>query len=1095
MCKKVRDYSACKASPYYSITSIYYFNKYIMENTKLEIKCKKEKPISALRRFAVLLFLCLIIPVAAYSQTKMIHGVVLDELGEPIAGAAVTINGTQKGTITDFDGKFNIEASAENKLSISFIGFIKQEVTVGNNTNLDIRLKEDNTQLEEIVVVGYGTQKKASLTGAVSAVTSKEIAVTKNENVVNMLTGKLPGVRISQISAQPGEFDTKIDIRGMGDPLIVVDGIPRDKDYFSHMDAAEIESVSVLKDASAAIYGLRSANGVLLVTTKRGTSAQSGKFDITYSTNFGWQRFLYVPNTVNAVDYMNLTNENRWRNFDNNYMNRQPAIFSPADIEPYINGSKQSTNFLDAAFDKTTPQQQHNLTLNGSSEKINYFFNLGYMKQVGAYKSGDLNYNRWNFRSNVDAKITKGLTAQVNIGGYMDEKNQPRTDIWTIYKRAWVQQPNVPIYANDNPLYPNYNMKDNENPITVTDAKYTGLRTDKTKVFNGSLALTYEIPGVKGLSARAMYSYDFKYLDKRDYKKSFFLYDYVPAEYGQNGEITKPEQYVPYEKNAPSSIRRESFPDYKRLMQISLNYNRTFLEAHNVSALALFEESYSNWDSFYAFREIMVNSEYLFAGETDKMDGGMYDVGDITSQAFVGKLNYDFKGKYLAEFSFRYDGSSRFPKGKRWGFFPSASVGWRISEENFIKDNFSFVNNVKIRASYGKLGHDGDNTNYPPDIVGFGLDANDRGWIYNGKLMGGVNATSIPNPDLTWTTSKIFDIGIDVDLWNGLLGGSFDYYNRNRDGLPASRLEAVPGTVGANLPKENLGSDRTFGYEIVLTHRNRVADVGYYVNAQLSSTRNQHKTEIESRAGNSFENWKSKKTDRYKDIWWGKDYDGQFTNYDQIYNHPIAIGSGNKVPGDYYYQDWNGDGVINGEDDHPIANYNMPLINYGISLGADWRGIDLNLVFQGAGKVYTEYTEVLKAPLMFEGTALTQFLDRWRPVDPNADLFDPRTGWISGYYPATGGDAAEGTRAVQNASYLRLKTVELGYTIPQKFISRLGIKNLRVYFSGYNLLTFTGLKNTDPEHPGGIGGTSSDQIDVYKYPINKTFNIGASIKF
>ena len=397
-------------------------------------------------------------------------------------------------------------------------------------------------------------------------------------------------------------------------------------------------------------------------------------------------------------------------------------------------------------------------------------------------------------------------------------------------------------------------------------------------------------------------------------------------------------------------------------------------------------------------------------------------------------------------------------------------------------------------ASYGKLGDDRSAGNYPSTIVGYALEPNETGWIFGGNLVNGALPTAIPNPNLTWYTSKTADVGLDLDLWNGKLGVTFDYFNRNRSGLLATSLDLIPGTVGANLPQENLESDRTFGYEIALTHRNKINEFNYFINAQVSSTKSQFVDRVESKAGNSYDNWRNRNSNRYKDIWWGKDYAGQFGSYDQIYNHPTLVTSGT-LPGDYYYEDWNGDGLINDADNHPIATYNMPLINYGFNVGGSWRGFDVAMNFQGAAKVYVQYTEVLAGPLQFDGGALTQFLDRWRPLDGTADLFNPRTQWTSGYYPSTGSPMAEGTRAVQNASYLRLKTLELGYSFPKEWLQAIKVKNFRIYASAYNLFTWTGLKYSDPEHPGAAGGSSSGEIDVYKYPINKTYNIGASIKF
>lgn len=1038
------------------------------------------------------------LPMALVAQVIQISGKVTNAAdGSVLPGVSVTAytaNGREVGASTNDRGEYSMQISKEvTHLIFAYVGMQSLTENINNRSHIDVALLADASNLEEVVVVGYGTQKKVALTGAVSSVTNKEITVTKNENVVNMLTGKLPGVRISQQSSQPGAFESNIDIRGMGEPLIVIDGIPRDKDFLSRMDATEIESVSVLKDASAAVYGVRSANGVLLVTTKRGVSGEN-KFDISYTINNGWQQFLYVPNTVNALDYMQLKNEQVWRDFNGNYPNKQPAPFGQADMQPFLDGTRKTSNYVDAAFAKTVPQMQHNVTVNGGSDKVNYFFNLGYMDQKGAYKSGDLNYNRWNFRSNVDAKITDRLKAQIDISGYMDETNQPRTDIWAVYKQAWRQRPTVPIYVNDNPLYPNFDMIDNENPVVVTDASLTGYRKFVRRQFNGIIGLEYDVPGVEGLSAKAMYNYDFKYNDNTDYKKSYFLYSYTPPVYGENGEITTPEKYNSHLKNDPTTVRRSAYPDYHTLMQFSLNYARSFQNKHNLSALLLFVEEYNNWDSFYAQREIAVNSEYLLAGEDKNQLANMEGIGERTARGLVGKFNYDYQGKYLAEFSFRRDGSSRFPSNLRWGMFLGGSAGWRISEEHFIKDNLSFVDNLKLRGSYGKLGDDRSASDYPSIFVGYALEPSETGWIFGGDLVNGVVPTPLPNPNLTWYTSKTADVGLDVDLWNGLLSGTFDYYNRERSGLLQYRNAVVPGTVGAVFPQENLESDRTFGFEASLTHRHHVRDFSYFISAQLSSTRNQNRDLVESPAGNSYDQWRNRYADRYRDIWWGLDYAGQFTSYDQIYRHDTMTGSGT-VPGDYYYEDWNGDGVINGNDDHPIATYNMPLVNYGISLGGSWKGLDLSLNFQGAANVYVRYTEVLAAPLQFDGGALTQFLDRWRPTDPNADIFNPATQWIAGAYPSTGSPQADGTKAIQNASYIRLKTAELGYTLPKRWLQKIGIKDCRVYVSGYNLLTFTGLKYTDPEHPGSEGGSSSGEIDVYKYPLNKTYNIGASIKF
>jgi TonB-linked SusC/RagA family outer membrane protein len=530
-------------------------------------------------------------------------------------------------------------------------------------------------------------------------------------------------------------------------------------------------------------------------------------------------------------------------------------------------------------------------------------------------------------------------------------------------------------------------------------------------------------------------------------------------------------------------------------MNLRLDYRHAF-GSHNVNAMVGFEEEYSYSENFYASRHTSLDISYLFAGlDNDKQKGSGGSPSDRASQAFIGRFAYDYQGKYMAEFTFRYDGSSRFPKESRWGFFPTGLVGWRISEESFIKENLSMVNNLKLRASYGIMGDDSSAGNYPPNIVGYNLAPSSLGWLFNGAYYGGVNPTAIPNLELTWYTSKMMNLGVDVETYNGLLGGSVEYFVRNREGLLASSGTVLPGTVGADMPQKNLDSDRVFGYEITLSHRNKIGDVRYFANAQMGTTRHMFLDRTATKAGNSYDHWRNRYENRYDNIWWGTEYGGQYQSYEQIYNFPISAGS-STLPGDYYYKDWNGDGVVNGNDSHPIALTGMPWINYGFSLGAEWKGIDINANFQGSALVYVKYAEALVEPLSFGGAGtMSKFLDRWHPEDPNADYWDPRTVWIKGEYPITGSGLADGTKAIEDASYLRLKTLELGYNLPKKYLNILGVKGLRVYVSGYNVLTFTGLKHTDPEHPGSEGGASNEYVDTYKYPINQSINVGASIKF
>ena len=1032
--------------------------------------------------------LMMVLPLSSYAQQRLVQGVVLDNLGEPLIGAGVMVQGTRTGTTTDIDGKFSLQASPKDKLVVSFLGY--QDVVIeAASTNLKVVLQPDSNFIEETIVVGYGARKKATVTGAISAVNNKEIAVTKNENVVNMLSGKIPGVRITQNSSQPGEFNNNIDIRGMGTPLIIVDGIPRDQAYFSRMDSNEIDNVSVLKDASAAIYGVRAANGVILVTTKHGSSATSGKFDITFSGNYGWQKFLYLPSTADAASHMLIINEKQANGFDSNYPIRSTPKYTWDEILAYSSGEKQGTNWTKELFDDVSPQSQYNLSVNGTSDKIDYFFNVGYMEQMGSYKSHSLNYNRWNFRSTVDARITKRLRATVQLSGYADEKNQPNTTIWSVYKKAWTYRPTSQAWINGDHELPGYDseMLESENPVAATDSKFAGFRKEKRYNFNGNMSLTYDIPGVDGLNAKAFYSYDYYTTDNSEYLRTYNLYDLDSA-----GNLNS------YVRNSPGTVQRSTNPNFGTVMQLSLNYSHKFLDAHNVSAMVLYEEQYNKWDNFYAKREMFLDSEYLFAGEDENQVGSMDGLGDISRCAWIGRLSYDYNGKYIIDFAARYDASSRFPKANRWGLFPSVSAAWRLSEEPFIKNNLTWVNNFKLRASWGRLGDDGSAGTYPPTVVGYNIEKNRLGWFYDSSLMVGVSPTSIPNPNLTWYTSDTYNLGVDVDLWNQKLGATFEVFERRRHGLLATSSVVLPGIVGASMPQENIESDMTYGWEIQLTHRNKVGDVNYWASAQLSATKNRWIYHLDSQAGNSMENWyRGAVSGRNKDIWFSIEEGGRFENYDQIQNHGTTgtnYGQGT-LPGDYWYKDWNGDGIVDGADRHPVATYNMPVFNYGITLGAQWKGIDVSANFAGAAGIYNLYDEVFTEVGPFNGGAVLDiYKDRWHTVNVDDDPWNPNTEWVKGYYPATSHIFKEGTTGIKNTSYMRLKTLEIGYTLPEKLLKAAKVKDVRIYFSGYNLLTFCGMKDIDPERPGASGGVGGN-VAFYNYPVNKTYNIGATLKF
>jgi len=1039
---------------------------------------------------SILITLMMLLSLSLNAQTRLVKGVVLDKSGEPLIGAGVMIDGTGTGTVTDAAGNFQLQADPADKLVVSFLGFDDAVVSAAS-TDLRVVLNENDNFLEETVVVGYGTQKKVTLTGAVSAVNNKDMTITKNENVINMLSGKVAGVRITQNSSQPGEFDNNIDIRGMGTPLIVVDGVPRDQSYFSRMDANEIESVSVLKDASAAIYGVRAANGVILVTTKHGSSATEGKFDIDFAANVGWQQFLYVPETADAASHMLLMNEKQFNSFNSNYPIRSVAKYQYDQILKYSSHELASTNWADELFMDNAPQQQYNLSMNGSSEKIDYFFNLGYMDQMGSYKSGSLNYNRWNFRGNVDARITKRLRTSLQLSGYMDEKNQPNTSIWTVYKKAWTYRPTSQAWLDADHTLPAYDteMLESDNPVATTDSDFTGYNREKRYNFNGALSITYDIPGVEGLDVKAFYSFDYYSTNNSSYLRTYNLYSM-----NEDGTM------MSYTRNDPGSVTRRTDPSYGTVLQLSANYNHTFAGAHNLSAMFMYEESYNYWDNFYAQRTMYFDSEYLFAGEEENQVGKMDGVGDMSRRAFILHANYNYKDKYIIDFAAREDSSSKFPKASRWGFFPSVSAGWRISEEPWVKEGAGWITNLKLRASWGMMGDDASAGTYPATVVGYNLDAN-RAWFFDGSLTTGVSPTAIPNYGLTWYTATTYNAGIDWSFWKQKFTGTVEVFKRNRDGLLATSSVVLPGTVGASMPQENIESDTTFGYEIQLGHTNRVGDVVYWINGQMSATKNRWVYHLDSPAGNSMENWRrGNVSGRNKDIWFEIEEGGRFSSYEEIQYHGTTgtnYGQGT-LPGDYWYVDWNEDGIVDGNDSHPVATYNLPVFNYGLTIGLEWKGLDFSMNWQGAAGIYNQYSEVFTEVGPFNGgAALDIYKDRWHTVNPADDPWNPHTQWVEGYYPATGHSFSTGTTGILDSSYVRLKSLEIGYTLPKRWTMKINMKSLRVYFNAYNLLTFCGMENIDPERPGTNGGVNSgsNSILFYNYPVNRTLNVGIDIKF
>lgn len=1006
-------------------------------------------------------------------QARTVSGKVTDVNGNPIAGATVTSKlNPSFSTTTDDKGTFQLKvANNEDFLLFSYIGYKPNEIAVGSRDNIIISLDLAVGSLDEVVVVGYGTQRKATVTGSVAQVKGEDLVKSPVANVSNALVGRLPGLRAVQRSGQPGADGSGIDIRGFGNALVIVDGVPSS---MNNLDPNEIETFSVIKDASASVYGVRAANGVVLITTKKG---KIGKPSINYSNYFGFQRINKFPELGNAALYAELSNEsvmNAWHLAGRNSTLTLP--FSPEQLEQYRNGTLKSYDWFNEAIQKNSPQSYHNLNVRGGTEDVKYFMNLGIMDQDGFWKSGASSYKRYNVRGNIEAKITNGLTAELNLMARQGNTNNPSTSTALLMAGLYRTYPTYSFYANDNPMYPGIPNNASQNTLVLMDRSKTGYNDKTEKEFNGIFSLRYDIPKVEGLFAKAYYAYTNKIIDEKTYNRKYSLYSYDKDADAYKASFTG---------NTPSNLNVSNYNEVNTVFQLSLNYNKKFGDAHNVSGLLLFEAQEGSTKSLSAYRQFLIDGvDELFAGiaENQRNDGSSSESARL---GYVGKLNYDYKGKYLAELAFRYDGTYKVMSGSRYGFFPNASIGWKINEENFLKD-VSFIDLLKLRASYGKVGDDEDIAAFQY-LTGYTYPSGD--YVFGSTAIPGLVDRGLPNTLLTWYTSKTANIGLDFSLWKGLLGAEIDVFYRRRNGLLANRLLSLPNSFGATLPHENLNGDSHRGFEIMLTHKNKIGELNYSVSPNLSWTRAKNEYLERAESTNLVDNWRNNNTGRWKNVYWGYVADGQFQNQEEINTAPVHDDQANKtlLPGDIRYKDLNGDGIITSEDRQIIGRGTTPELFFGLNVSAQYKNFDLSLLLQGASNFNAYYSEELQNPLFNNASIYSMFADRWH----RADLFNPDSEWITGKYPSTVSSGTNNNKRVssfwlKDATYLRIKNFEVGYSINKEFLNRLKIKNLRVYISGQNVVTFDKIKYIDPEAESGRGNY---------YPQPRIWTAGLNVGF
>jgi TonB-linked SusC/RagA family outer membrane protein len=1086
-----------------------------------------------MKRFLFILMACCV-SFNLLAQNFSVTGKVVDEAGKPLPGAAIRVSGESTGVTTNPNGEFALSVpNSKSVLIVTYIGYVTKQLNVNGNKSLTIELVEDQKDLGEVVVVAYGTQKRTSVTGAVGTVSASEIRKNAVSDITNTITGRTPGVRITQLSAQPGKFDSSIDIRGfatyqndgitpqpngaVGGPLFVIDGIPRAQADFARLDPNEIESFSVLKDATAAIYGLQAANGVILVTTKKGSV---GKLKVDYNFQLGIARRGKIPQLSNAAEYTQLYDE---KQFNDNLSGRQDPftpLYSKQQVADYVSGKLPSTDWTAVIFKKQNAQQQHNLTLSGGSEKLQYFTSMGYFNEGGFLNSDIESSKKYNFRQSITATIFTGLTLNANIGFNDVVYTTPNTASGNIAALAgrttWRYAPILSPYSNNDPNFParlDPNVSQQQNLIPALDRNLGGYDDNNSRRFTSVFNLNYVIPFVQGLSARAAFAYDNNYSLDQTFNRAFNLYTYT-------GGVQ-----VPTLNNAPSNFTERFDEGIKNDVQLGLNYQRSFGK-HNLSLLALYETVYNASDFTQTYIQYSVDqfqTNNAGIATTAQVSGTKNANSNIS---YVGRLNYDYGGKYLAEAGFRYQGSSYFAPDNRYGFFPYGSVGYRISEEPFMK-KFTWLDNLKFRGSYGKLGDDvAAAQGFPSFLAGYNYPATGStlapgaGGSTIGSVFGtsgitkGVGFTSVV-PSLTWYVSKTADVAVEASFLKGLITIEADLFRRDRSGLLAGQIASIPGNFGAALPKVNLNSDRTQGYEITLGHHNRLGDFIYNVSANMGFSRTQYLHYEETAATDPYNNYRTKFSNRYFDQIFGYVVTGQFQNYQEIYSSPIQDGTGNRtiLPGDWKYQDLNGDGVIDQRDQKVIANGgNRPLVYFGLTLDFQYKNFDLTALIQGATNYHITYQDQLGRPFyQSDSNPAELYFDRWH----RTDLFDVNSPWIAGRFPSSGarqnykdigytgiGNGGNGnasnttylqygnTRNVFDGTYARLKQMQIGYTLPRKILSKLHVNKLRIFATGYNLLTVNSkeLDFVDPEY-------TDTRLYGYNYPLVRNYNIGAQLTF
>lgn len=994
--------------------------------------------------------------------THKLTGTVYDQNNEPVIGASVMVKGTTIGTATDIDGKFTLNVPAKGTLIVSYVGYVAQEIALTGQTELRIDLKEDTASLDELVVVGYGVQKKATLTGSVSSVGGEDIKKVSAANLSNTLAGKTAGIIANTRSGEPGEDGASITIRGKGtlgstSPLIIVDGIA-DRS-FSRLNPEDIESISVLKDASAAIYGARAANGVILVTTKRG---KEGKVKVNYNGSYTWAQPTRIPKMLNSYQYATYRNE-----YAADSRHGGSSTFDQDVLDHYLNHDDPDafpdTDWWGATARKWAGRTQHSVSVSGGNEKVSFYSSFQYMWQDALYRKSAQDYNQFQITSNVDAKISKALSFSFDILGRQENRNRGVYSTDDVFGKLLTMFPGAaPYYTNGLPRI-GYDGISNNTTIMVSDAP--GYNRYKYHILNLKPKVRLDLDIItKGLYAEAYAALDFSFNYGKQLNRPYDAYTMEDGEYVNMRDNT-----------GKISVSDWSDHSLNQTYNIRLGYNREFAELHKVNAFVAYEQNKYDFHSLSGYRTNFISDQIpeLFAGSDvpEDVDNGGYS--DVTTRRNVfGRINYDYDGKYLAEVTMRYDGSMNFAKKHRWGFFPAFSLGWVISQEKFFERLNPAINFLKIKFSWGKMGNDNIAAYQYLSQYKF----NDQGAYFgagaDASIHKGFYLDRVANPLVTWESARTMNVGFSANFLNNKFGLDFDWFRSVRDDILITRNASVPYFSGMKLPAENLGKVTNSGIEIVATYRDNAGDFSWNITGNFTYARNKVNYIDEAASTPKWQKQEGTPIDGmtiYKAL-------GIYQTWDEVNSTPHIEGA---APGDLIYFDTNGDGVITWDDAQRFDYSPTPRIIYGLTLTGEWKGIDLSIFFQGQAQA-----KQLVQPTM---NMATDFYEgRWREGNTEQENLNAR--WPKAFMGQTYGDQWNGVQStwwLRSANFCRLKSLELGYTLPRKWWGNSGIENIRIYFNGSNLFTIDDYKIADPE----IGNA------ITSYPLQRSLTFGAGITF